>query len=86
MAVSGVADVHVGTPPGPLSDWEIRRVHFHGFEGLPKTSGAEVYSPEFSCFGHQWSVAIFPGGVEVSEEGYVAVYLQCITREHPSTI
>ena len=75
MAVSGVADVHVGTPPGPLSDWEIRRVHFHGFSGLSKTIGDEVRSPVFSCFGHQWTASIYPGGDNRSKEGYVEVYL-----------
>ena len=41
--------MHVGVPPpGPLSDWVIKRVHFHGFEGLPTTRG--TMSPKFSCF------------------------------------
>ena len=70
-----VEEIHVGTPPGPLSDWVIKKVHFHGFAGLPTTRGTKVKSPEFSCFGHQWSVMIIPGGEEDSEEGYVAVYL-----------
>lgn len=30
-AVDVAADVHVGTPPGPLSKWVMRKVHFHGF-------------------------------------------------------
>ena len=75
--------VHVGTPPGPLSDWVIKKVHFHGFEGLPTTRGEEVKSPKFSCFGHQWTVAIYPGGVKVSNEGGVAIFL---VSESPESI
>ena len=81
MAVSGVADVHVGTPPGPLSDWEIRRVHFHGFAGLTSTRDTFVVSPTFSCFGHQWTLVIFPGGHTESKEGYAAVSLHNKTPE-----
>ena len=75
MEVSDVVDVHVGAPPGPLSSWVIRKVHFHGFAGLPTTRDEKVLSPEFSCFGHQWTVAICPGGNRHSDEGYVSVFL-----------
>ena len=70
--------VHVGTPPppGPLSEWVIKKVHFHGFEGLTTTRDEGVESPEFSCFGHQWALVIYPGGDRQSEEGYVGVYLR----------
>ncbi|EJK48271.1 hypothetical protein THAOC_32950 [Thalassiosira oceanica] len=76
-AVKVAADVHVGTPPGPLSDWVMRKVHFHGFAGLPTARGVSVKSPEFSCFGHQWLVVLYPGGgrLEGSKEGHVSVYL-----------
>ena len=82
-AVVDVADVHVGTPPpspppppGPLQNWAVRKVHFHGFAGLSTTRRAKVLSPEFSCFGHQWAVAICPGGEGRSQEGYVSVYVR----------
>ena len=82
-AVLDVADVHVGTPPpspspspGPLQNWAVRKVHFHGFAGLPTTRNEAVYSPEFSCSGHQWSVIIYPGGEVYSREGRVSVYLR----------
>ncbi|EJK52761.1 hypothetical protein THAOC_27937 [Thalassiosira oceanica] len=74
-AAKVAADVRVGTPPGPLSDLIMRKVHFHGFEGLPTARGAAVKSPEFSCFGHQWVVDIYPGGFRDSNEGYVSVNL-----------
>ena len=62
----------------PLSSWATRKVHVHGFAALPATRGTKVTSPEFSSFGHKWTVAVYPGGYDGSEEGYVAV-------EHPST-
>jgi len=45
-AVKAAAAVHVGTPPGPLSDWIMREVHFHGFAALPTTPGTAVKSPK----------------------------------------
>ena len=66
--------VHVGTPPVPLSDWIMTKVHFHNFEGLPTERNEPVYSPEFSCFGRQWKVAI--GKDRRSKEGYLAVGVQ----------
>ncbi|EJK61010.1 hypothetical protein THAOC_18565 [Thalassiosira oceanica] len=82
-AVKVAADVHVGPQPGPLSDWIMRKVHFHGFAGLLTTQGTEVKSPKFSCFGHKWIVSIYPGGHEDSNEGEVAVYL---CNESPESI
>ena len=34
-----------------------------------------ITSPEFSCFGHQWRLDLYPGGEEDSEVGYVDVEL-----------
>jgi len=66
--------VDFGTPPDGLSeDWTTTVVRFHGFANL--TTTRVVASPEFSCFGHQWKVAIWPGGRSNSEEGYAAVTL-----------
>ncbi|EJK56260.1 hypothetical protein THAOC_23893, partial [Thalassiosira oceanica] len=73
--------VEVGAPPGRLSEWVIAPVRFNGFLGLSTTRNECVISPEFSCFGHQWRLQIFPGGEEGSEDGYVAMYLQNRTEE-----
>ena len=54
--------VQVGAQAGRLSDWKIKPVHFNGFAGLPTMRGVAVRSPEFSCFGHRWGVAMYPGG------------------------
>ena len=67
--------VDVGTPSVSLSGWTTTEVGFHGFANLTTTRNEYVRSPEFSCVGHQWKVAIFPGGKENSTEGYVAVQL-----------
>ena len=73
--------VHVGAPPGGLSDWVIAPVHFNGFVGLTTTKGEGLYSPKFSCFGHQWSLLIYPGGDIDSPDGYVALWLGNCTEE-----
>ena len=41
----------------------------------------EVYSPEFSCFGHQWLVFLYPGGEEDSDDGMVALFLRNMSDE-----
>jgi len=56
-------------------------VHFHGFAGLQTTRGVKVLSPEFSCFGHQWTVVIYPGGSRNTNEGYVGVYINNCSPE-----
>ena len=84
MDVAAAVEVHIGTPPGPLTDWAVSKIHTHGFAALPTTRGSKVRSPEFSCFGHQWVVAIYPGGKDdSSREGYVSVFLH---NESPESI
>jgi len=68
--------VDVGTPLDGLNDdWTTTVVRFHGFANLSTTRGEKVQSPEFSCFGHQWTLKLYPGGRASSPEGYVAVAL-----------
>ena len=73
--------VHIGAPPGRLSDWEITPLHFNGFAGLTTTKNEVVRSPEFSCFGHQWLVELYPGGDDVSNDGFVALWLHHYSDE-----
>ena len=60
---------------------------FDGFEGLPTRKGLDhVGSSEFTWFGHQWSLRVYPGGNVASADGNVAVYLfhksdECIEAE-----
>ena len=67
--------VDVGTPPENFEGWVAANVCFHGFANLPTTREEGVESPEFSCFGHQWRLDIYPGGNTNTDEGYVATNL-----------
>ena len=74
--MSGSRVVDAGTPPSGFDDWTTTVVRFHNFADLPTTNNNEgVISPQFTCFGHNWLLKIYPGGEEDSHEGYVAVYL-----------
>ena len=76
MMITNLGTVHVGAPPPRQpTDWVIAPVHFNGFAGLTTTEAEPVRSPEFSCFGHQWTVAIYPGGLSSSPDGHVHVAL-----------
>ncbi|KAL7524991.1 hypothetical protein ACHAXR_000811, partial [Thalassiosira sp. AJA248-18] len=71
----------VGTPSNEFQEWEIIPVRFHGFEGLDASKGTCVYSPEFTCFGNQWRLEIYPGGLPNSDDGMVGVGLRNMFRE-----
>ena len=73
--------VHVGAPTGGLSDWVIAPVYFNGFVGLTTVKDEAVESPEFTCFGHKWKLAMYPGGDHESDDGYVALWLDNMTEE-----
>ena len=75
---SRIHNVDVGTPPLSLSkdnEWEIINVQYHGFENLTVVRGEAVLSPEFTCFGHQWRLRLYPGGSTKSEDGMVSIFL-----------
>ena len=71
--------IDVGAPPDGLKSegWSTNEVRIHGFANL-STTGDEgddyVPSPEFSCFGHQWVVRVYPVGTLESDR-YVTVML-----------
>ena len=69
-----------GAPSGQLSDWVITRVAFNGFAGLPTEEG-EIFQSEFSCFGHEWTVDLYPGGNSQSNDGYVGLFLSNSSAE-----
>ena len=73
--MSANREVHVGTAPKEFEDWTSTNVYFHGFANLTTTRGEGVESPEFSCFGHQWTLILYPGGRANSDEGYAAIGL-----------
>ena len=78
------AAVNVGTPTSGFQEWQATQargewettpVLFHGFADLTTTKGGLVCSPEFTRFGHQWRLDIFPGGSNGSDDGMVAIFL-----------
>ncbi|KAL7530119.1 hypothetical protein ACHAXR_003314 [Thalassiosira sp. AJA248-18] len=75
-----IPKIHAGTPSEEFlsrdsQEWEAIEVCFHNFVNRSSLSGAHVYSPEFTCFGHQWRLKLYPGGHHSSDDGMVAVYL-----------
>lgn len=77
--------VDVGTPPSTgwvnnFEGWTTINVCFHELFDNPRelesiARGECVVSPQFSCFGHQWTVGIYPYGSANGKEGYVDVSL-----------
>ena len=84
IETSRIHKIDVGTPPSSTtsdSGWEIIQVHYHGFENLTTTRNEYVPSPEFTYFGHNWRLLIFPGGNTNSGEGMVSAYLHNRSNE-----
>ena len=71
----------VGTPPDGFQGWESNHIRFHGFASLPSARGADIKSPMFTCFGHQWQLQIYPGGRDDSEDGRTGVFLNHLSDE-----
>ena len=71
-----VTTVDVGKKVSPGESWESFKVLFHGFADLPSEVDQFTLSPTFKCNGHDWCLCIYPGGVEPSMEGYLALYLK----------
>jgi len=73
--------VDVGAPSASLSGWTTTEVCIHGFADLPTARDEYVISPQFSSFGNQWNLGIYPGGRDNSPEGYVVVTLCNMTNK-----
>lgn len=52
------------------------RTRFHSFANLPTIIDEPVYSPQFRCFGHNWSLKIYAGGEADTANGTASVYLK----------
>ena len=84
IQTSRIHNVDVGTPPSSLStegEWEIIQVRYHGFQDLTTTRNDHVVSPEFTCFGHQWHLKLYPGGTTDSEDGMVSIFLHNLSNK-----
>lgn len=51
-------------------------VCFHNFLRMPSNRGHLARSLKFSCFDHEWSLCLYPGGSKASKDGRVALYLR----------
>ncbi|KAL7524655.1 hypothetical protein ACHAXR_000664, partial [Thalassiosira sp. AJA248-18] len=81
-----IAKIDVGTPSEEFlsqdsREWEAIEVRFHDFVNLPATRDVEANSPEFTCFGHQWRLTLYPGGEEDSDDEMIAAYLEHLSDE-----
>jgi hypothetical protein len=75
MSAPRVESVHVGTPPPDFNEWTTTKVYYHGFPSLSTERGTPVYSPEFMACGNPWRLKLYPGGLQESRSGWVAIYL-----------
>ncbi|KAL3787211.1 hypothetical protein ACHAW5_004001 [Stephanodiscus triporus] len=67
--------VHKGHPPNDWDGWESHILHFHKFACLPSGKNKCVSSPQFSSFGSQWTLRIYPGGDDKAREGNISLYI-----------
>ena len=86
--MNSVPNIHVGKPPSNTKEWSVFYIHYNGFEGLPTTMGVPVYSPEFTCFGHEWRLQIYPGGRYAATYGTTlpALFIKHISDESISGV
>ena len=56
-------------------------IRYHEFENLTTTRGEYVRSSEFTCFGLQWYVRVYPGGDSNSDDGMIGIYLYNMGNE-----
>ena len=85
IKTSRIHKIDVGTPPSSsttsdCSGWEIIQVQYHGFTNLTTTRNKAVLSPEFTCFGHNWRVQVYPGGRASSDDGMVCISLRNLSN------
>ncbi len=88
--ISGNAVIDVETKNERLKsdnpDKCLFNITFDDFEDLPSNKGQRVVSSEFSCFGNQWRLIIYPGGDQKSLDGMVSVYLRRCSWDRKLTI
>ena len=65
---------------GKLSVGCSFQIHFHNFANLSTTRNHSIASPEFTCYGHQWQLGVYPGGDSDAAEGNVSIYLRHLSQ------
>ena len=100
LDMSSIIKVDVGTPPPSFNEcggsWTMAEVRFHNFANLASrtTRGEYITSPNFSFFGHEFCLKLYPrgetpteiGGNDGSKHGYVGLRLQQISNGEPIKI
>mmetsp|Transcript_17910 Transcript_17910/g.32531 ORF Transcript_17910/g.32531 Transcript_17910/m.32531 type:complete len:382 (-) Transcript_17910:395-1540(-) len=66
-----------------IDGMETYEFQLDGFESLPATAtrGTPVLSPEFTCFGHQWRLRVYPGGIGFDRDRTVGVGLDHLSDD-----
>ena len=71
--MTNVIDVGVPTPEY-LNNGRFNFV-YHRFMSITANKNECVPSTRFQCFGHEWTVELFPFGSEGAEDGNISVFL-----------
>ncbi|KAL7453648.1 hypothetical protein ACHAWC_005297 [Mediolabrus comicus] len=66
------ANVSAAPPPQRQKSFYFK---VQNFRDLTTRKGHFVETPVFSCNGHQWALAIYPGGTDEADDGYVSIGL-----------
>ena len=77
--MSDTRDIHVGTPAEDFRWDESVTVHFHTFESLSTVRSKPIFSPKFTCAGHEWKLVLYPGGHLLSPDGMIRVCLHNVS-------
>ena len=59
----------------PPNRWKSFYFNVQNFRDLTTTKDHFVAAPKFLCNGHEWALAVYPGGKDGAPEGYVSIYL-----------
>mmetsp|Transcript_18742 Transcript_18742/g.39435 ORF Transcript_18742/g.39435 Transcript_18742/m.39435 type:complete len:428 (+) Transcript_18742:121-1404(+) len=83
-----ITKIDVGTPPYSQSSCQSTKFqfHFHAFESLSTEKGHGIFSSKFQCFGHEWLLSLFPGGLPSAKAGFVSVGLLKSSKEESISV
>ena len=77
--MSSAKEIHVGTPTNttrtPSTTANTVTIHFHNFETLTTVKNEPIHSPDFTCAGNIWSIALYPGGTNKAMDNMVSIHL-----------
>ena len=65
----------------PKDEWQCFKFHFSNFESLPSTKGLDVTSSQFTCFGKQWELRLYPGGDALAKDRHISLHLKLCSKD-----